>query len=134
MKTSEFVEVRPSAIHGQGVFAKKRIDARHKIGELTGDVISVPEARRRAAKTHCITIVEFEDGFALDATRHPQPLKHVNHSCEPNTYMRRIRHRVEFYTLRAIAPEEELTCDYGETHHEGTLPCRCGARNCRGAI
>lgn len=126
--------VRPSRIHGEGVFAVRPIGARRKIGELTGDIISIAEARRRAAKRRCITIVEFDDGMALDATRHAQPLKHVNHSCEPNTYMRRIHHRVEFYSLRAIRPGEELTCDYGETHHEGTLPCRCGAAKCRGKI
>ena len=30
--------------------------------------------------------------------------------------------------------QTELTADYGETHHAGTLRCRCGAPNCRGAL
>ncbi|HPP84032.1 MAG TPA: SET domain-containing protein-lysine N-methyltransferase, partial [Rubrivivax sp.] len=42
--------------------------------------------------------------------------------------------RVEFYALRAIEPGEEITVDYGETHHEGRLACRCGAPGCRGAL
>jgi SET domain-containing protein len=41
---------------------------------------------------------------------------------------------VEFYALRKIAPGEELTVDYGQTHHQGRLACRCGAEGCRGAL
>jgi SET domain-containing protein len=128
------VEVRPSDIHGRGLFAKKRIAARRKVGELTGSLISVREARKRAARQKCIAIVEFDDGIALDASTNGGPFTHVNHSCSPNTYMRRYGHRVEFYSLRTIRPGEELTCDYGETHHEGQLPCRCGTETCRGNL
>jgi uncharacterized protein len=42
--------------------------------------------------------------------------------------------RVEFYSLRKIMAGEELTCDYGPTHHDGKLKCRCGAINCRGFL
>lgn len=124
------VEVKPSPIDGKGVFASNKLRARRKVGELTGTLITQAEARRRAMNTQRIAIVEFEDGIALDATDDPC-FRYVNHSCSPNTYMRRIGHRVEFYTLRAIKPGEELTCDYGESHHEGTLPCRCGSVHCR---
>ena len=124
------LEVRPSNIHGNGVFARARIAARRKLGELAGEIITVREARRRAKRTAVITIVEFEDGFALDATT-DTCLRYVNHSCSPNTYLRRANRRVEFYSLRPIRPGEELTCDYGETHHEGKLSCRCGSEACR---
>lgn len=127
-------EVRRSRIHGRGVFALSRVPRRRKLGELGGELISEREARRRARRTHCIAIVEFGDGTALDASRGGTPLRHVNHSCSPNTFMRLFRHHVEFYALRDIAPGEELTCDYGETHHDGTLPCRCGSARCRGSI
>ena len=127
------LEVKPSTIHGVGVFALRRLPSRRKIGELTGTLISIREARRRAEGQRCIQIVEFDDGMALDAAQ-GNVFKHINHSCRPNTYMRRIGHRVEFYTLRAIKQGEELTCNYGETQHEGTLPCRCGAKGCRGNL
>jgi SET domain-containing protein len=123
-------EVKPSTIDGRGVFAGDGLRARQKIGELTGTLITQQEARRRAMHTRRIAIVEFDDGIALDATK-DKCFRYVNHSCTPNTYMRRIGHRVEFYTLRVIEPGEELTCDYGESHHEGTLPCRCGSVRCR---
>ena len=79
-------------------------------------------------------IVEFGDGTALDASRLGSHFKYVNHSCKPNAYMRLCRGRVEFYALREIAAGEEVTCDYGETHHGGRLPCRCGSARCRGAL
>lgn len=127
------LEVKPSRIDGNGVFASAALPAHRKIGELAGTVITQREARRRARTLQRIAIVEFEDDMALDATD-DRCLRYVNHSCAPNTYLRRIGHRVEFYTLRKIRRGEELTCDYGETHHDGKLPCRCGSENCRERI
>ena len=128
------LKVGRSRIQGRGLFAVSALPARRKLGELGGEVISQREARRRARVTGCIMIVEFGDGRALDATHSESPFKHVNHSCEPNAFMRVCRGRVEFYTLRRVAPGEELTCNYGETHHDGALACRCGSPKCRGRL
>lgn len=127
--------VRKSRIHGMGLYSKVAMPARKKVGELTGEIIKLREARRRAAKLkgEVIQIVEFEDGHALDASNGNE-FRFINHSCHPNTYLKRVRHRVEFYALRDIEPGEELTCDYGETQHDGTLPCRCGVDGCRGML
>jgi uncharacterized protein len=127
-------EVRPSRIQGRGLFSLSNIPARRKLGELGGERITVREARRRARKTARIAIVEFGDGTALDASRRGTDFKYLNHSCSPNAYMRRCYGRVEFYSLRRIKAGEELTCDYGETHHDGALACRCGSPRCRGKL
>lgn len=127
-------EVRRSRIHGQGLFARIPLPRRRKIGELAGKLISERAARRKARTLQTIKIVEFGDGWALDATTDSNCFQYVNHSCKPNTFIRLYRHRVEFYTLRAIASGEELTCNYGETQHAGALACRCGAEGCRGAL
>jgi SET domain-containing protein len=116
------------------LFALTPIPARRKLGELTGEMISQREARRRVRATDSIKMVEFGDGTALDASVLGNHFTYVNHSCAPNTFMRLIHRRVEFYALRPIAPGEELTCDYGETHHEGKLACRCGSERCRGYL
>ena len=125
------VEVRTSSIDGNGVFAAKRIPARRKLGELAGELITQREARRRARLLTRIAIVEFDDGMAIDASVGGNAFRYTNHSCAPNAYMRIARQRVEFYSLRAIMPGEEITCRYGETQHEGTVPCRCGRGRCR---
>ena len=127
------LRVGRSAITGRGLFAGCPIPRRAKIGEFEGEVISIAEARRRAAKLKIVAIVEL-DRKAIDARGMRTGFRFINHSCEPNTFMRRTRDRVEFYALRPIARGEELTVDYGESHHEGRLRCRCGAPRCRGHI
>jgi len=128
------VEVRASAIDGQGAFAVEAIPARRKIGEIRGEAISVREARRRAKGQARIMIVELSDRRALDATRSPDALRFTNHSCRPNAVLRIQQGRVELYAMRAIAAGEELTVGYGETHHAGRLACCCGAAGCVGRL
>ncbi|MFP5264104.1 MAG: SET domain-containing protein [Blastocatellia bacterium] len=127
------LEVKPSSIDGQGLFTKSEIPSRSKIGELTGEMVTVSEARKRARVRKRIKIVELDDSMALDV-ENGNEFKYINHSCSPNTFMRVYRGHVEFYALRSIGVGEELTCDYGETHHEGALACRCGSANCIGRL
>jgi SET domain-containing protein len=128
------LESRASQIDRNGLFALEGIPARRKIGEMEGEPITQNEARRRARTQRRIAIVETGPGKAIDAARHGNAWKFINHSCLPNTFMRVCRGHVEFYALRDIQKGEELTCDYIESHHNGTLPCRCGTVNCRGYI
>ena len=128
------VDVHPSRIDGQGAFAAEPIPARRKIGEIRGEAISVREARRRAKNTARIMIVELSDKRAIDASQSSDPLRFTNHSCRPNAVLRIRQGRVEFYAMRDVAAGEELTANYGETHHEGRLRCRCGAVDCVGKL
>jgi SET domain-containing protein len=125
--------VAPSAIVGKGLYSGTRIAKRAKIGEFEGEVIGLRESRRRAKGRRIVAIVELER-HALDATKSPRGFRFINHSCDPNTFIRCTPDRAEFYARRAIAKGEELTADYGNSHHDGKLPCRCGAAKCRGFI
>lgn len=124
-------DIGTSSIDGTGIFARSRIPARRKLGELAGERITLREARRRAAVRRRIAIVELPRGGAIDASVGGNEFRYINHSCTPNAYMRIFGGHVEFYALRTIQRGEEVTCDYGETQHEGTLPCRCGGESCR---
>lgn len=124
------LRVAPSRIDGRGAFALEPIPARRKIGEIRGESVSVREARRRAKGQARIMIVELSETRAIDASRSADPLRFTNHSCRPNAVLRIRQGRVEFYAMRDIAAGEELTANYGETHHEGRLRCRCGAPGC----
>jgi SET domain-containing protein len=128
------VQVRASRIDGQGAFAAEAIPARRKIGEIRGESISVREARRRARGQARIMIVELSDKRAIDASASADPLRYTNHSCAPNAVLRIRQGRVEFYAMRDVQSGEELTVNYGETHHEGRLRCRCGAPGCVGRL
>jgi SET domain-containing protein len=124
------VAVRGSAIDGQGVFAAEPITAWRKIGEIRGETISVEEGRIRATRVERVMMVEVSEKHAIDFTHSTDPMRYTNHSCAPNARLTIRQGRVEFYALRAIAPGEEITVNYGETHHEGRLACRCGAPGC----
>ena len=127
------LRVGTSRLTGRGLFATTHIRARAKIGEFEGEVVGLRESRRRAQGRRIVAIVELER-HAIDATRTRRGFRFINHSCEPNTFMRCTATRAEFYALRGIRAGEELTVDYGYCHHEGKLPCRCGAKQCRGWI
>ena len=131
------IKTKKSKIAGTGEWSVVTIPARKKIGNMEGVIISYKEAQKRIKLQpgNVLFMVEFDnDDIALDASEKSNELRFINHSCNPNVYMRRAFRRVEYYTLRTIKKGEELTCDYGETHHEGTLPCKCGTKKCRGFI
>ena len=128
------VDVRESAIDGHGVFAAEPVPARRKIGEIRGEAISVREARIRATRSERVMIVELSEKKAIDFSKSLDPMRFTNHSCAANARLCIRQGRVEFYALRALQAGEEVTVDYGETHHGGRLRCRCGAPGCRGAL
>jgi uncharacterized protein len=131
------IKVQQSKIAGKGAYAQQNIPAKRKLGNMAGEIISYREAQKRVKQQPgaALLMVEFDnDPIALDASVNRNALSYINHSCNPNTYLRRAYKKVEFYSKRAIKKGEELTADYGETHHDGKLPCRCGAKNCRGFI
>ena len=128
------VVVKPSAIDGHGVFAAQPIGSQKKIGEIRGESVSIEEARIRASRHERIMIVELSPRRAIDFSKSADPMRFTNHGCQPNARLCIDNGHVEFYALRGIGIGEELTVDYGETHHGGKLVCRCGAPGCRGAL
>ena len=128
------MEIKPSQIEGLGLFVKVNLRARQKLGEYEGQLISRREGRRRAKTQPKIAIVEVNNNKAIDGENQPGGFRFINHSCAPNTYMRIIGERAEFYALQPLKAGTELTLDYKDSHHNGTLPCRCGRTTCRGRI
>lgn len=131
------LKTKKSRIAGTGAFALSDIPKGKKIGEMAGELISYREAQRRVKQQPggVLLMVEFDnEPIALDASINRNELSYINHSCSPNTYMRRAYRKVEFYSLKNIKKGDELTCDYGETHHDGKLKCGCKSPDCRGFI
>lgn len=109
------------------------LPGRRKLGEITGRLVRLPDARKAIEQAERIYFIELTSSWALECSDGNQ-FKHLNHSCSPNCYLRIIGNRVEVYTLRPIHPGAELTVDYGETPHQGGMRCQCGAANCRGIL
>jgi len=125
------MDVKPSDIEGRGLFTKVTLRARQKIGEYTGELISQREGRKRAKTQKWIAIVEVNNGKSIDGAKEATGFRFINHSCAPNTFMRITGERAEFYALHPIKAGTELTLDYGDSHHNGKLPCTCRTAKCR---
>ncbi len=123
--------VKPSSIEGLGLFTNVDLRTRQKIGEYEGERITRREGRKRAKAQKWIAIVEVNNGKSIDAARETSGFRFINHSCTPNTFMRIIGERAEFYALHPIKAGSELTLDYGDSHHNGKLACTCGSSICR---
>ena len=122
-----------SPIDGRGAFAGAPIPGRAKIGEITGELISIRTARQLAKGRCRMCLIDISGKRALDCAK-GNSLRFLNHSCRPNAYLRVFRERVEVYARRRIRNGEELTVDYGESPHSGGMKCRCGHPDCRDRI
>ena len=127
------IKTASSTIEGRGVFAAAKIPGRRKIGEVTGEIISVRMARKRAKGKCRICLIDLSNTQALDCTG-GNALRFLNHSCGSNAFLRICRNRVEVYAKRAIKKGDEITVDYVESAHSGGMKCGCGQKGCRDTI
>jgi SET domain-containing protein len=125
--------VRKSRINGRGLHTLSDLPPRRKIGELSGARVKNRIAWKQVAQQEKIFLVALDGQFSLDISE-GNSFKDMNHSCQPNCYLRIIAGRIEVYTLHRIAAGTELTVDYEETPHPYGMPCSCKAPNCRGVI
>ena len=125
------VEVRPSAIQGQGVFAMQAI--------RRGAVLLQIDDSRVVDSTHPLQSEQGEDAihrdFLPDGTvvLMQSPERYINHSCDPNAYFYsagRTRYVLAKCDLKA---GEEVLVDYSLNAVDGDeWECRCGSLHCRG--
>jgi uncharacterized protein len=127
------LSIGKSAINGKGCFATIRFARGRKIAEYTGERIPDREARRRAGRAK-LRICDIDGRWSIDGSRGGNGTHYINHSCEPNSYMKIIYGHILFYALRDIHPGEEITIDYVDTLHSDRKRCYCKASTCRGTI
>lgn len=139
------IEARASPIHGTGVFAVRRIRKGARVIEYTGERVSHAEADRRYedkdAKDNHTFLFIVDRRTVIDAGVGGNAARFINHSCAPNCETVIENRRVFIYSLREIAPGEELAYDYLIQREEDDPPdveqvfrCRCGAPACRGTM
>ena len=141
---SDFVEVRGSVIHGQGVYCIEPIEKEQYFIEYVGNRVSKEESEKRALKQFeeheksgaaAVYIFNLTKKWDLDGNVEWNPARLINHSCNPNSEAIQDGKRIFIQALRDIGVDEEITFDYGfdvdcyEDH-----PCRCGSSDCIGYI
>jgi uncharacterized protein len=128
--------VKPSAIHGQGLFATQPIQAGTSIMIWGGNLYTRQElADIRAGK---LKVAEFSYSFIEEDLLLAAPPDgmdyYVNHSCDPHVWM---ADKVTVVARRDIQVNEEITGDYAvwEADKDYVLaPCTCGSSLCRTRI
>jgi SET domain-containing protein len=123
--------VRKSNIFGKGCFALAHFSARKKIASYAGEVVrGSRKIEARLRRQEAIMIIRLADDLAIDGAVGGDATAYINHSCEPNAFMRIVPgDKVAFFALRDIAPGEEITMNYRDPYHPEV--CKCGAAKCR---
>jgi hypothetical protein len=126
------VYVGESAINGRGVFAQVTFEA--------GDHVLAIDDSRVVDDDHPLRpeLGEYEHhcDYLADGrvVLMPEPERYINHSCDPNTYVRTLDGIRIVIARRGIQPHEEITYDYAINGEGGvSWDCHCGASRCRGA-
>ncbi|HMD32371.1 MAG TPA: SET domain-containing protein-lysine N-methyltransferase [Candidatus Acidoferrales bacterium] len=134
------LRVGRSRVHRFGVFALEPIPKGKKVIEYTGERISRAETTRRLLRVcrqrrnRRFYLVRLNPYWAIDGERGGSGAELINHSCEPNMLLVNIRNHAFCVTRRRIRKGEELAYDYAFPSDAFRVPCRCGARACRGTI
>lgn len=134
MSLAPGLAVRQSRIDGRGCFATRFFPKGRKIAEYTGELITEAEAVARARRRRILRICAINNRWSIDGSLGGNGTHYINHSCEPNSYMRNTHGHILFFALRDIQPGEEITVDYVHTYHSDKKRCYCGAPTCRGTI
>ena len=127
-------EVRPSPIHGRGLFATQTFRAGEIVCIKGGHVFDRATLLAIAPALGPAEIQIGDDLFIgpLDRAEREGSMIFSNHSCEPNIA---VQGQIIFVALRAIHAGEELTHDWATTDDDDyTLDCHCGAPCCRRVI
>lgn len=127
------VYVSESGIHGVGVFAGRDFAAGETLMSLDDSRVVDEEHPLRPElgeyEYHC----DYLEGGKVVLQRSPE--RHVNSSCDPNTYTRRRGGEGVVVARRAIRAGEEITSDYIIDCHGGVVwHCNCGSPRCRRVV
>ena len=117
------VYVKESGIHGKGLFSSVKIEEGKTIMVIKGDVISGDECERREDEENNVYIFWNGDDCYID-TAMTEKIKFINHKCDYNCEVADgDETSLLLVAARDIAPNEELTIDYG--YEEIYEYCRC---------
>ncbi|MFL6254801.1 MAG: SET domain-containing protein [Pyrinomonadaceae bacterium] len=127
------LRVKKSNIYGKGCFALTHFPARKKIENYAGELVKGSrkiQARIRQQAESAIKIITLDEETAIDGAVGGNETAYINHSCDPNAFIRIVPGlKVAIFARRDIQPGEELTIDYRDPDHPEV--CHCGADNCR---
>ena len=127
-------DVRPSPIHGTGLFAKHAIARGDIVAVKGGHVLTAAQWADLQPALGPAEIQISEDLVIApaDRTERDGSMLYTNHSCDPNLA---IQGQIVLVAVRDVTAGEELTIDWATTDDgDYEMQCRCGSARCRGTI
>lgn len=132
---------------GWGLKATEEIKARSFIGQYTGEVLRSSDVEKREESMYLFEVnsEEHDDPITIDAKKHGNVTRFINHSCEPNTHVRYVnfhggkpeQEKICIFSSKIIKKGEEITISYtgGQKKREySSVKCQCGAAKCNGLL
>ncbi len=131
------LEVRPSAIHGLGLFAVDDVPEGLVVSRLGGTVVTTSDLEVLIGQA-TLGSRPYVDTISLGGCEHlvlppNSPSGRGNHSCNPNTWW---IDEVTLVARRQISRDEEVTNDYATSTNQEhfRMLCACGEALCRKII
>jgi hypothetical protein len=123
------VYVRDSKIEGMGVFARRNFATGETVlrrGRARLVTAKRPlNATKGELERHCDWLWDGRQVYL------PYPDRYVNHSCDPNAFLRWHGREAEYVALRPIRVHEEITHHYSlDSSGEVVWRCNCGSERC----
>jgi hypothetical protein len=127
------VVVKESPINGLGVFVLQSLAKGELVLAIDDSRVVTDESPLDASKGefeyHCDYLADGKVVLMLF------PERHINHSCDPNTFVKTLFGVRYVFALRPIPAGEEVTYDYCINGSGDTLwQCNCGSLRCRKTI
>jgi uncharacterized protein len=115
---------------GLGMFATKPIAKRNYIVTYSGRRIPTKDAQTRERYARAKYMFEISRRWTIDGSSRRNLARYINHSCRPNAEAVLRKGKIVILAIRAIAPGDEITYDYGKDYFELFIKpngCRCAA-------
>jgi SET domain-containing protein len=127
-------QLRQSAIHGRGLFARAEIAREEIVMIKGGHIVGREQLREINARLGPVEIQIADDLFIAPVTAEEREgsMLYSNHSCDANLGL---RGDIVFVAMRDIAAGEELTHDWCTTDNDNySAECKCGSAICRKVV
>lgn len=129
----KYLEVKKSR-NGQGIFVLKTFSKAEIIFEVKGKFISGNIEDEIEDKTR-------DNAFRFDKNKYLSPQGQMgdflNHSCEPNARVVKMKNKLFIRSIKDIQKDEEVTIDYSTilaSDDAWQMRCKCGTKSCRGVV
>lgn len=123
------VEVKQSLVVGNGVFTLQNFKRGDKVLGIDDTHVVLSEKDLLPEdKDHC-------DYLGDKIVLMQSPEVYINHSCDPNTYVKTIDGLRHVIAIHDIGVGQEINYDYAiNGYYDSDIICNCGAKRCRGTI